>query len=192
MTKNGGTWHTRLMIMDNHFKIDASSMHARARDVKYVRDFPLYKIIIDKDGIVPEPKHTDASPFYVTRPTSDAFSSLLQTCFFDVSYVTKSLRRGAYFFTRRMFSVLNEKLTRLLGWYLGIHHDFCVNIGAEGRYLFDVLDEPTRAMVEDTFAGADPDDQWRTSMHTSASSDMPDTPSPDISVMSIPNRPTVT
>ncbi len=155
----GGECYTRLMIMDDHFKIDASFMHVK--DARFANNFLLYKIIIDKDNVVPKPSFNDASAFYVNKPSQETYVKTIQTFFFDTSYVIKSLRRGEFFFTRHMYHVLNQKLKKLLSWYVGIFNDFNINIGSEGRYLFDMLDKKTRAMLLETFAGKTMDDNFK-------------------------------
>jgi len=153
------TWYTRLMIMDDHFKIDASFMHVK--DICFIHEFPLYKTIIDKDNIVPKPSFNDASAFYVNKPSQELYSKTIQSFFIDTSYVIKSLRRGEFFFTRHMYHVLNQKLKKLLSWYVGVFNDFNINIGSEGRYLFDILDKKTRALLLETFAGKTMDDNFK-------------------------------
>lgn len=157
--KEGGKCYIRLMIMDDHFKIDASFMHVK--DACFVNGLPLYKIIIDKDHVVPEPSFNDDSAFYVRKPSQKTYVKTIQTFFFDTSYVIKSLRRGEFFFTRHMYHVLNQKIKKLLSWLLGVSHDFKINIGAEGRYLFDMLDKKTQTLLLDTFAGKSVDDNLK-------------------------------
>ncbi|MEC9485704.1 MAG: aminoglycoside 6-adenylyltransferase [Candidatus Izemoplasma sp.] len=147
---DGMTWYTRLLLLKDGFKMDISFHHVN--NAKYINEDPLYKVIIDKDGIFPKNTSRESN-FYVKEPTEQQFHDKLNEFFFDTSYVIKSLRRNELFFTRFMYGVLNEKIEALLSWYMGIKHDFKVNIGAKGRYFFDLLDSKVKSMVIDTFAG---------------------------------------
>ncbi|MCF7925880.1 MAG: aminoglycoside 6-adenylyltransferase [Candidatus Izimaplasma sp.] len=149
--KHGGKVYTRLLILEDGFKLDVSF-----EDIKYanfVNDMKLYRVILDKDNLFPKQNTSSESHFFIDKPTEDTYHQILNEFFFDTSYVTKSLRRNELFFTRYMYGILNQKIKALLAWYLGIQQDFQVNIGAEGRYIFDLLDSKVKQMVLDTFAG---------------------------------------
>jgi aminoglycoside 6-adenylyltransferase len=148
---SGAKWYARLLLLKDGFKMDVSF-----QDVQYAKEaihMPLYKVILDKDNIIPVPPVTDESNFYTKPPTKESFHHILNEFFFDTSYVVKSIRRNELFFTRFMFGVLNKKIKALLGWYLGYDSNYTTNIGAEGRYLFDLMDDQLKQMVLDTFAG---------------------------------------
>lgn len=148
---SGAKWYARLLLLKDGFKMDVSF-----QDIKYAKEavhMPLYKVIIDKDGKIPTPPVTDESNFYTVPPTKETFHQILNEFFFDTTYVVKSIRRNELFFTRFMFGVLNKKIKALLGWYLGFNSNYTTNIGAEGRYLFDLMDDSLKQMVLDTFAG---------------------------------------
>lgn len=148
---SGEMWYTRLLLLEDGFKMDISFVDVKY--AKYANNMSLYKVIIDKDGIVPEPNVKDESNFYIEKPTQVAFDQILGEFYFDTSYVIKSLRRNELFFTRYMFHILNKKVKAMLGWYLSSRFDNKVNIGSEGRYFFDLLSGDIKTMVINTFAG---------------------------------------
>lgn len=149
--EKGDTWYTRLLLLEDGFKMDVSFVDIK--HAKYANNMSLYKVIIDKDGIVPKPKVNDESNFYIKKPSQADFDQILGEFYFDTSYVVKSVRRNELFFTRYMFHILNKKVKAMLGWYLSAKNDYQVNIGSEGRYFFDLLEDDIKTMVIDTFAG---------------------------------------
>nr|HPJ24050.1 aminoglycoside 6-adenylyltransferase [Bacillota bacterium] len=66
--------------------------------------------------------------------------------------VAKALARNEMFFVKHMNSVLQQKIKKLLDWYIGISYDFKVNTGLEGRYYRRYLDEHTWSMLLKTYA----------------------------------------
>ena len=80
----------------------------------YANEMELYKVVIDKDGIIPKPEVTDERKFYVKIPTEAEFHSELDDFFFDTSYVIKSLYREEMLFTKYMFQILQKKFLEIM------------------------------------------------------------------------------
>ncbi len=150
---DGFKWYTRLTIYADGFKIDFGFQSIET--AKYANEMPLYKIYIDKDGIIPEPEVLDERKFYVKKPTEEEFLDRMNTFFFDTSYVVKSLIRDEIFFEKSMENVLKDKLHRLLEWYIGLQHDFKVNTGLYGRYFRRYLTDKEWNMLLKTYANTD-------------------------------------
>lgn len=151
--------HTRLTIYKDGFKIDFGFQNVKL--AKYANDMELYKVYLDKDGIVPKPSVSDERRFYVKKPTESEYQDVLRDFFFDSSYVVKTIYRDEITFNQYMMEILHKKIRALAQWYVGCKHDFQVNTGVHGRYLKRFLTEEEYNHLKQTYAGADYDDVRR-------------------------------
>lgn len=145
-------WYTRLTLYSDGFKIDFGFCSVEA--AQYANDMLLYKVYVDKDGIIPKPEVTDERNFFVKKPTEDEFLERLNAFFFDTSYVIKALARDEMFFEKYMEQVLKKKIHKLIDWYIGCKHDFKVNTGLMGRYFKRYLTEKEWKMLMETYPDA--------------------------------------
>ena len=151
---------TRLIIFRDNVRIDFQ-IHEAATVAPDAYDDD-YRILLDKDGLMAElrpPTHTE---HLVKKPTQDEYTVLLNEFWWDAHYVPKYLRRDELPFAASMLSqsVRDDFLHPVLGWAIGLQHDWSVNPGVRGRYFKRYLDEETWQEYESTFAGAAIEAQW--------------------------------
>ncbi len=150
---DGHKWYTKLTIYEDGFKIDFGFQSVDL--AKYAKEMPLYKIYLDKDGIIPKPEVDDERRFYVKKPTEEEYLERINTFFYDSSYMAKSLARNEIFFAKYIESVLQKKIRILLEWCIGIQYNFHVNTGLMGRYFRRYLDDEVWNMLMKTYADGD-------------------------------------
>ncbi len=149
--KDNLKWYTRLTIYSDGFKMDFGFQSVKL--AKYANDMKLYKIYLDKDGILPKPEVIDERKFYIKKPTEIEFLDRMNTFYFDTSYIVKSLLREEYIFEKYIEAEIHEnKITKLLEWYIAIKNDYKVNTGLKGRYIKKYLTEEEWQMVLDTYS----------------------------------------
>ena len=144
---------TRLVLYEDSFKIDFG--FAPLSHIENANDMSLYKIVIDKDNVIPLPLTKTEERFYVKAPTNEIYQKAISEFLFDTSYIVKSLYRNEIFFNQFMFNILNEKIEVLLNIYLGIKYDLKVNPGSKGRYYERYLDKETWQLLLKTYSGSD-------------------------------------
>ncbi len=145
-------WYTRLTLYRDGFKIDFGFQTIQSAHL--ANHMPLYQVLLDKDGIIPEPEVSDERKFYVEKPNQSAYLSTINNFFWDSSYVVKALARDEMVFAKYMTYQLHRKINRLLAWYVGSNHDFKVNVGAHLRYIKRYLSEDEWRMVLATYASS--------------------------------------
>jgi len=150
---DGHKWFTRLTIFSDGFKIDFGFQSIEL--AKYANEMSLYKIFLDKDGIVPKPEVFDERKFYIKKPTEQEFLERVNTFYYDTSYIAKALARNEIFFAKYMESVLQKKVRKIIDWYIGTLYDFKVNTGVQGRYFRRYLDDETWSDMLKTYANGD-------------------------------------
>ena len=160
--KDGEKAYTRLTLYRDGFKIDFGFQSIKL--AQYANDMELYKVYVDKDGIVPKPDVTDERKFYLSPPTEREYQDVLRDFFFDSSYVVKTIYRDEVTFNQYMIHILHKKILKLAEWYIGCQHDFQVNTGIHGRYLKRYLSADEYNHLKQTYAASDHDDVRRALM----------------------------
>lgn len=133
----------------------------------YSRDIG-YRVLLDKDdlmrGAIP-PTHTE---FDTSKPSAAEYRNLVNTFWWDITYVAKCLVRDEFYFAKYMLdsSLHHDMLSQMLSWHVGVDSDWTSNPGVHGRWLKRQVDPLIWADVEKTFAGADVDDMWRAMFET--------------------------
>ncbi|XMB85268.1 aminoglycoside 6-adenylyltransferase [Mycoplasmatota bacterium WC44] len=148
--------YTRLVLYEDGFKIDFSFTPIEL--AKYANNMQLYKVIVDKDGVIPKPEVDDERKFYVKKPAERDFIKIIDEFFWDTSYIVKSLYRDEVFFTKFMFNILQEKIEDLLMWHIGVKNNFKVNTGLTGRYFKKYLTDKEWEMLLRTYSASNKED----------------------------------
>lgn len=121
-----------------------------------------YRVLLDKDGIaeaLPSPTYRAHVP---AAPTEAEFLILLDDFWLDAAYVAKSLARGELLPAKYGFSLLAfSHLRRLLEWSVEIDRGWAWRPGRHGRGLQRAVSPGRWQRLEQTFAGADLEDNWR-------------------------------
>ena len=121
-----------------------------------------YEVLLDKDGAargLAPPIHT---VFQTQPPTELEYRELTRHFWWNITYVAKYLHRDELFFAKYMLddAVHHKYLHTALAWSIGMHNQWRVNPGAQGRWFKRYLAPDTWSDVEATFAGADLAENW--------------------------------
>ncbi|MBN2045065.1 MAG: aminoglycoside 6-adenylyltransferase [Anaerolineales bacterium] len=119
-------------------------------------------LLLDKDGrfgTLPPPSDHDYLP---QKPTAKAFDDCCNEFWWVTPYVAKGLWRDELTYAKYMLdNVVRDQLMKMLTWYFGVKTDFQKSPGKQGKYLRGTLDEEDWAMLERTYADADPEHTWQ-------------------------------
>ena len=128
-----------------------------------------YRILLDKDGLTRGAREPTYCEYDTPKPSREQFEDLTNEFWWDITYVTKYLRRDEFYFAKWMLDahLHHHFLFTLLSWYAGAACDWSSNPGARGRWLSKILERETWEDVLETFAGPDPEDNWQ-AMHAMA------------------------
>ena len=151
--------YIKMVIYEGGLKVDFGI--APIELIKDISDLRFYKVLIDKDGLITEEKVNTEENFYSNKPTSKEYQKLINDFFWDINYISKSLRREELYFAKFMFENVYKMIRKLLSWYLGLNQNWEVNIGLEGRYLKLLLSTDLWEKVLLTFAGSNVEDNFK-------------------------------
>lgn len=151
--------YIRMVIYEDGLKIDFGI--APTTLINDVDNLMIYKVILDKDGLIWPKKVENEANFYSVKPTSIEYQKVIFDFFWNITYIGKSLHREEMYFAKFMFENINKLIRKLLSWHLGITHNWEVNIGLEGRYLKSLLKEDLWNKVLATFSGSGVEENWK-------------------------------
>ena len=160
---------TRLVIFENAPRIDFQIKlpELLERDVSapvLPASYDIgYEVILDKDGLTSDlapPTHT---AYRTQPPTEDRFDWIAHHFWWNATYVAKYLYRDELFFAKYMLddALHHEYLHTAIAWHIGMKNNWSINPGVRGKWFKMYLEPEIWADVEQTFAGADREENWR-------------------------------
>lgn len=126
-----------------------------------IRKDRLCRILLDKDGILPDmPEATDAD-YHVKRPTETAYYCACNEFWWCLDNVAKGLWREELPYVQDMLNFhIRKELEKMLSWKAGILTSFSVSVGKSGKYLYRWLPEEDWQDYLSTYCAAKTEDCW--------------------------------
>lgn len=107
-----------------------------------VQEDSLTKIILDKDGIIPQLQLPNDSTYLVQRPTEKEFDMVMNEAWWIQSYVAKGIWRDELPLAKYMFDViLMDCVREMLSWHLAMNNNWSINVGKCGKWFKRYLPE---------------------------------------------------
>lgn len=121
----------------------------------------LTKVLLDKDNVIkPLPLPND-SIHNVPKPTETEFNKVMNEVWWIQTYVVKGIWRDELPLVKYMYDViLLDCIVKLLSWYVGIQHDWKVNVGKCGRWNNKYLPQSLFNEFKATYSGASYEQIW--------------------------------
>ena len=121
-----------------------------------------YRVLLDKDRLTRELKPPTHQAYIPTRPTNEAYQLLINDFFTDVPYMAKCLLRGELLPAKWCldYDMKHVHLRPMLEWRMGVEHNWSVPTGSLGKGLKKKLPPEIWPRLEDTYAGANMQDNW--------------------------------
>ena len=121
----------------------------------------LYKILVDKDGIMPIPREITDQRYWVKEPTEMEFQCTCSDFWWCLNNVAKGLWRDELPYVLDMINfAVRPQLKRLLEWKIGIENDFSINVGKSGKYMKKYLYEKEYQQFLATYSIAEKESIW--------------------------------
>ena len=144
---------------------DGNRIDLHVESVKHAKehivDDKLCKILLDKDGILPDiPESTDED-YFVKRPTKEQFLCTCTEFWWCLNNVAKGLWREEILYVQDMMNFhVRKQLEKVLSWKIGIKTDFSVSVGKSAKYMYKWLEEEYDEYLS-TYATGNTKDCWR-------------------------------
>jgi aminoglycoside 6-adenylyltransferase len=127
-----------------------------------------YRVLLDKDNLTREMKPPTYKAYIPTRPTNEAYQLLINDFFTDVPYMAKCLLRGELLPAKWCldYDMKHVHLRPMLEWRMGVEHNWSVPTGSLGKVLKKRLPPEIWSELENTYAGANTQDNWEALFRT--------------------------
>lgn len=129
-----------------------------------------YQVLLDKDNLTIGLKLPTYSGYIPKPPTEKDYLELLEGFFLDTTYVAKCLWRDDLMAAKHILdhSLKQEHLRPMFEWHAEINHQWSLKPGPYGRRLKQYLRPDLWAELEDTYTGADLEENWEALFRTVA------------------------
>lgn len=121
-----------------------------------------YRVLLDKDGLTAGMAPPTYQSYIPTPPTAELFQRWVEEFFSDVPYVAKCLWRNELLPVKWVldYDMKHAYLLPMLEWRMEIDHGWTIKTGVIGRGLKKRLPPHMWAQLEDSYAGADIEENW--------------------------------
>lgn len=121
----------------------------------------LCKILLDKNGFLPEiPEATDED-YWIKKPSQDEFWACCNEFWWCLNNVAKGLwREEIPYIHQAIYEGIHPQLVKMLNWKVGYENNFKVSTGKASKYLKDFLTEDIWQEFLKTYVDGNIDDIW--------------------------------
>lgn len=137
-------------------------LHVEPVESCHVTEDKLCKILLDKDGILPQiPEATDED-YRVKKPSAAEFYAACNNFWWCMNNVAKGLWREEVPYVLGMINeCVRPDLVKILSWYVGFETDFSVSVGKSAKYMYKWLEPEVWQRFLRTYSGADIPEIWK-------------------------------
>lgn len=142
-------------------------LHVESLDNLDILEDKLCRILLDKDGILPEiPEATDAD-YHVKKPSEAEYLAACNEFWWCLNSVAKGLWRNELPYVHDMMSgIVRPQLVKILSWKVGIITNFSVSVGKSAKYMYKWLAPEVWDRFLQTYGGVTADQVWNSVMIT--------------------------
>ena len=121
----------------------------------------LCRILLDKDGILPDiPEPTDED-YRVKKPSAAELYAACNEFWWCLNNVAKGLWREEVPYVIDMINhCIRPQVVKILSWKIGFDTDFTVSAGKSAKYMYKWLEPAVWQRFLDTYSGADISEIW--------------------------------
>lgn len=153
-------WFSYLMLFADGIKIDLTLVPL-ADINQYLKQDPLIKVLIDKDGICPELPSPSDKQFWIQKPSAVFVDDCANEFCFSSTYAAKGLLRNELLCANWIFEhIMRVELFRMLGYLSGVRNGFPLNTGKHDKFLLHFLSDNECEAVLKTYRLEDVDAAW--------------------------------
>lgn len=155
------SWITRLVLFKDGVRIDFQITDQFEIEPDTYDNG--YKVLIDKDNIFNELSKPTFSQYLIKKPSKEEYETLANEFWWDAYYVPKYLWRDELPLAKYMLDYILRYLflNKIIEWYIGMKNNWLVNTGACGKKFKRYLNSKTWSEFEETYAGADVEENWK-------------------------------
>ena len=148
-------------MADSVWRRKSSDLHVCTRDYALER-LEMYRVLVDKDHIMPAKEDTSEERYWVKKPTEREFQCTCMDFWWCFNNVAKEMwRQEIPYVMEHLDMVLRPQLELMMEWKIGMEHQFAVNVGKSGKYLSRYLSREEYRSFLATYSSAEPEAIWK-------------------------------
>jgi aminoglycoside 6-adenylyltransferase len=141
-----------LMLFTDGVRIDLS--FRRVETINQHFHDSLTKVILDKDNCLKNFDPPSEKSYVTLQPTMDEFDKTINNILWCSTNVAKGMWRDELPYAKFMLDiVIRQDFMNLLSWYVGVNHNWSVNIGTALKWLKKYLPGELWDSFENTYSG---------------------------------------
>ena len=110
--------------------------------LKEIKNDRLCKILLDKDGCLPDMPEATDEDYWIQKPIEGQFLDTCNEFWWCLNNVAKGLWREEIPYVMDMLNYcVRPQLIRIIGWKIGFETNFTVSIGKSGKYMYKFLEK---------------------------------------------------
>lgn len=135
-------------------------LHVCTRDYALAH-LEFYRILLDKDHILPPPDPAALQRYWIHRPTTQEFSAVCNEFWWCLNNVAKGLwRQEIPYVMDQLNLAVRPMLLQMLSWSVGVSHGFTISAGKSGKRLKRYLPADIYQAYLNTYPPAQTDALW--------------------------------
>lgn len=129
-----------------------------------------YRVLLDKDGLTAAMKPPTYKAYIPAPPSSELYQQMIEEFFSDAPYVAKCLLRDELLPAKWCldYDMKHVYLRPMLEWRMELDHAWSAKTGVLGKGLKKGLPPELWSQLEETYAGANIEDNWQALFRTLA------------------------
>ena len=140
-----------LMLFEDGVKTDLKIVPVEMTE-KYLKWDKLLKILLDKDGRVPDPPIPTDEDYWICKPSAAFFDDCCNEFWFVSTYIAKGLfRKELLFASWHMEQIARPELLNMLSWKIGIDYGYNFSIGKHSKFIYKYLPESDWDLLMQTY-----------------------------------------
>lgn len=156
----GGRRFAYLMLFADGNRIDLTLVPMEEKEL-YLQEDKLTRVLLDKEGILPElPPPTDED-YRIKQPTAALFSDCCNEFWWVSTYVAKGLWRKEVLYAYDHMNIVRGMLLQMLIWKVGFETGFSRSVGKNAKFLSRYMDQETWEQLLLTFPTGSVGQIWR-------------------------------
>jgi len=143
---------------ENRIDLTVQTIHYA---MEHIKDDKLCRILLDKEGILPEIEESTDKQYYVQKPTEVQYQAVCNEFWWCTNNIAKGLWRREIPYVQDMSNfVVRKQLITMLSWKVGILTDWTVSVGKSAKYMYRWLDKAEWQEFLLTYFGSDVEEIW--------------------------------
>lgn len=133
---------------------------------EHIKDDKLCKILLDKNGILPQmPEPTDED-YWVKQPSKEQFACTCTEFWWCLNNVGKGLWREELPYANDMINFcVRKQLEKMISWQIGLKTNFSVSVGKSSKYMYKWLTKEDYEKYLSTYSCGNMNDCWKSVFH---------------------------